>query len=107
MSPPSSERMHKLQQMLEKQPSDTFLLYGLAMEYKKVSDLPRAVEYFDRVIQLDPGYCYAYHQRGLAHEMSGDLEAAKRSYREGIAAAQQKGDAHAKEEIEAALMMIE
>lgn len=99
--------MQKLQAMLDKSPQDTFLLYGLGMEHKKMGDSARAVEYFDRVIQIDPGYCYAYHQRGLVHESTGDLEAARRSYREGIAAAGRKGDAHAGEEIAAALSMIE
>ena len=104
--PVASQRMSKLQAMLQKQPEDTFLLYGLAMEYKKAGDPARAVEHFDRVIALDPGYCYAYHQRGLAHEMGGDFEAAKQSYREGVAAAAKKGDAHAQGEIQAALDLL-
>ena len=58
------------------------------------------------VIQLDPGYCYAYHQKGLAHENTGDTDAARQAYREGISAATRKGDLHAKGEIEAALEML-
>jgi len=102
-----TERMQKLLAMLDKAPQDTFLLYGLAMEHKKAGQPQDAVNYFNRVIEIDPGYCYAYHQRGLVHESTGDLEAARRSYREGIAAAGRKGDAHAGEEIAAALSMIE
>jgi tetratricopeptide (TPR) repeat protein len=99
-------RLQQLERMLEKSPSDTFLLYGVAMEHKKAGDLPRAIEYFDRVIRKDDGYCYAYHQRGLAFEMAGDVEAAKRSYKEGVEAARRKGDAHAEGEIQAALDMV-
>lgn len=102
-----TERMQKLTQMLEKSPNDPFLAYGLAMEHKNAGDNPRAVEWFGRVIQLDPGYCYAYHQRGLAHEAAGDLEAARQSYRQGIEAARGKGDHHAAGEIAASLAMIE
>ena len=102
-----SERMRKLQAMLQKQPDDTFLLYGLALEYKKANDPARAVEFLDRVIRLDPGYCYAYHQKGLIHESTGDVESARRSYREGVEAAARKGDLHAQQEIAAALEMIE
>ena len=105
--PVASDRLRQLQQMLEKSPQDTFLLYGIAMEHKKAGDVGPALEYFDRVIQLDPGYCYAYHQRGLLHESVGGAEAAKRSYREGVEAARRKGDAHAQGEIEAALSMVE
>src|SRR4051794_23587941 len=99
-------RMQQLQQMLEKMPDDAFLLYGIAMEHKKAGDVPRAVEYFERVIRVDPAYCYAYFQRGQVLENSGDFEGAKRSYREGIDAATKSGDAHARGEIEAALELL-
>lgn len=100
-------RLEKLQKMLERTPQDTFLLYGIALEYKKMGDANRAIEYLDKVVAVDPAYCYAYHQRGLVHESLGDMEAAKRAYREGIHAATRAGDAHARGEIEAALQMIE
>jgi tetratricopeptide (TPR) repeat protein len=99
-------RLAKLLEMLEKQPADAFLLYGAAMEYKKAGDYPKAIEYLERVLRVDPGYCYAYFQRGQVYEASGDVEAAKRAYGEGIEAAVKKGDAHARDEIEAALAMI-
>ena len=66
-----------------------------------------AIAFLDQVIALDPGYCYAYHQKGLAYESSGNMEAAKAAYVAGIESAKKKGDAHAQGEIEAALSMIE
>lgn len=102
-----SERLEKLQQMLANEPNDTFLLYGIAMEHRKLNDFAAALEYLARVTQLDPGYCYAYHQKGLIHESQGDSDAARIAYREGIQAAIKKGDDHARGEIEAALSMIE
>lgn len=103
----TTERLQKLLTMLEREPNDTFLLYGVAMEHKKLNELGKALEHLNQVIQRDPGYCYAYHQCGLVHEAQGDLEAARQAYRDGIVAATNKGDAHAKEEISAALEMIE
>lgn len=102
-----SPRMQQLQRMLEREPDDTFLLYGLALEYKKLNDASRAIEHLNRVIELDPGYCYAYHQRGLIQESLGETESAKQSYRQGIEAATKKGDDHARGEIEGALSMLE
>ncbi len=102
-----SPRMAQLRQMLEKEPNDTFLLYGLALEYKKANDAAHALEYLDRVIALDAGYCYAYHQKGLIHESADNLDAAKSAYGSGIVAAKAKGDEHARQEIEAALSIIE
>ena len=106
-NPTPSDRMLKLQAMLARTPEDTFLLYALAMEYKKAEDFPAAVRYFGEVIRRDPGYCVAYHQAALAHEAAGDIGAAKRTFLEGIAAATRKGDQHAKDEMEAALAMLE
>jgi Tfp pilus assembly protein PilF len=100
-------RLEKLKAMLEKSPEDTFLLYALALEYRKSGDTKSTIEYLDRVIQHDWGYCYAYHQKGLALESLGDLEGARTAYRAGIEAAGRKGDHHAGEEIAAALVMIE
>ncbi len=101
-----SDRMQQLQRMLEKSPDDAFLLYGIGMEHKKAGDAARAIEFFDRVIRVDPGYCYAYYQRGQTFEMAGDEDAARQAYREGVAAAVAKGDAHARGEIEAALELL-
>jgi tetratricopeptide (TPR) repeat protein len=98
-----SGRMQQLEKMLEREPNDPFLLYGLALEHKKGSNVPRAIELLQQVIQVDPGYCYAYYQLGQIHAANGDVPAAKRIYEQGIAAAGKKGDAHAAGEIGAAL----
>ena len=102
-----SERLEKLRNMLQRQPSDPFLLYGVAMEFKKIGDATQAIDYLKRTLSADPNYCYAYHQLGQVHESQGDLESAKGAYRQGIEAANRSGDAHAKEEISGALSMIE
>ena len=102
-----SDKLQKLQQMLQKQPNDTFLLYGIAMEHKKVQDWKTAIEFFDRAIQSDANYCYAYFQKGQVNELAGDIEAAKRAYQDGITAARRAGDSHALSEIEGALSLIE
>ena len=36
----------------------------------------QAIEFLDKVIGVDSGYCYAYHQRGLVYESLGEMEAA-------------------------------
>ena len=107
MDAPTSEKLRKLQEMLTKEPRDAFLLYGIGMEFKKLEAFDRAIEHFGRVTDVDPNYCYAYFQRGQTHELLGQSDQAKRAYREGIQAAERVGDAHAKEELTAALEMVE
>jgi len=88
--------------MLEKSPDDPFLLYALGMEMKK-TDVAAALELFHRVIQVDPGQCYAYYQLGQTHEAAHNSSAAQAAYRDGLAAAGRVGDEHARQEITAAL----
>jgi tetratricopeptide (TPR) repeat protein len=104
---PTSERLEKLHKMLERDPNDAFLLYGVALEHKKLGDAAKAIEFLDRVIAADPGYCYAYFQKGQVLESRGDSAGARETYESGIAAAKEKGDAHAQGEIEGALSMLE
>jgi tetratricopeptide (TPR) repeat protein len=102
----TSDKLQQLFKLLQREPNDTFLLYGLGMEYRKLGAPEKAIEFFDRVIATDPGYCYAYYQRGQVYERAGQIEQARRSYRDGIAAAGRAGDAHAQGELEAALEAI-
>ena len=106
LSTSATPRMRQLLQMLRQQPDDPFLLYGLAMEHKKAGDAEQAREYFGQVLKRDPNYCYAYYQSAQVHESLGDVEGAKRMLREGLAAADRSGDAHARQEIEAALELL-
>src|SRR6185437_8664999 len=97
----TTPRMKQLQQMLEKQPRDAFLLYGMAQDLKK------ALEYLHLVIEVDPGYGYAFYQMGQIHEQRGEVDSAKQSYRDGIEAAGRSGDSHAQSELQTALTMLE
>ena len=103
----SSERMKSLQAMLQKEPNDLFLLYAIALEHKKAAEFADALRYLGEVLKRDALYCVAYQQAAQVHELVGDMLAAKRAYGDGIAAAQRKGDLHAKEEMESALAMLE
>lgn len=102
----TTDRMTKLQHMLQKEPHDPFLLYGMALEYKKIGHYHQSLQYLGRVLQHDPGYCVAYLQSGQVHELAGNLDAAREAYRTGVAAAKKKGDMHAAEEMQSALDAI-
>jgi tetratricopeptide (TPR) repeat protein len=106
MPPPSSDKLEKLLSMLDREPLDPFLLYAVGMEHKKLGDTSRAIDFFDRTIAVDSSYCYAYFQRGQTQELAGDAAAAAASYREGVEAARRAGDAHAQQELQAALDLI-
>jgi tetratricopeptide (TPR) repeat protein len=103
----TTDKLTKLHEMLAKQPNDPFLLYGVALEHKKLNEPAQAIEFLDRVIASDANYCYAYYQRGQILEAMGDAVGAAQSYNDGIAAAKRAGDAHAQSELEGALEMLQ
>jgi len=102
-----STRLEQLQKMLEREPNDTFLLYGLAMEHKKAGDKEKALQLLEKVVELDPGHGYAFFQAGQILEGSGDFAGARKAYEGGIVAAKTSGDDHARSELEGALSMLE
>ena len=101
-----SDRLTQLQKMLEREPADPFLLYGVAMEHKKAGDAADAIEFFEKTIAADSGYCYAFYQLGQTYEQLDETELAKKAYGDGITAARVKGDDHALSELETALAML-
>ncbi|MGF1634234.1 MAG: hypothetical protein ACFCVE_10335 [Phycisphaerae bacterium] len=98
--------MLQLQKMLENEPNDPFLLYGIAMEHKKAGAFAEALAWLGRTVETDAAYAYAHFQTGLVHEELGDTTAAAEAYRRGISAAESAGDAHARDECQAALDML-
>ena len=99
----TSDRLSKLQAMLQRQPDDPFLLYGIAMEHKKLGQTDLALEYLHRTLVADPNYAYAHYQAGQVRQMAGEADGAKRAYQAGIEAATRAGDQHARGELETAL----
>jgi len=88
-------RIAKLRSLLEDQPTDVFLNFGLAMELLKDDQKEEAIALFDRTLELDPGYLAAYMQKASALIALGRREQAKATLAEGIAVAGTAGDSHA------------
>ena len=99
-------RMEQLHKLLERTPSDPFLLYGIALEHKKADEGRAAIEWLDKTLAIDAKYCYAYYQKGQILESLGETEAARQTYQAGVKAAREAGDGHAQGEIQGALDLL-
>jgi Tfp pilus assembly protein PilF len=86
---------------------DGFLRYCLAMEYKSEGDSAQAVTCFRELLRQTPDYVPGYMQLGQLLNQLGDEDEAKKVYREGIAVARKKGDAHAEGEMSGFLAMLD
>ena len=67
-------RLEKLVGLLESQPDDVFLNFGLAMEYVNLGQTEDALARFDRVLQLDPEYSEALQNLALVYKKTGQLD---------------------------------
>jgi Flp pilus assembly protein TadD len=92
--------------MVSQNPGDSFLRYGLAMEYKNGGDLEGAVREFRALMEANPDYSPAYFHGGQTLERLGRLDEARAWYETGVEVTRRKGDQHALAEMQGALDLL-
>lgn len=102
----AANRINLLKEMLDRNPSDTFARYGLAMEYANSGNLEEAVRHYRVVLEKNPDYAAAYYHGGQALEKLGQMEEARALYEKGIEVTTRSGDAKTRNELQAALDML-
>ncbi len=100
-------RLNSLLELHKKDPSDSFVTYGIALEYISANDYQKAEEYLSLLLKNDPKYVPAYMQYAMLKEKIDDIEEAKRIYREGIIIARELKDMKAAREMEEFLNDLE
>ena len=100
MSAPS--RLPQLLAFYEADPTDPFILYALATEYRAAEPL-RAWEFYEKLLIEHPDYVGTYYHAGKLLEGFGKKEEAERVYRKGLIVSRKDGQLHAASEIQQAL----
>ncbi len=98
-----TDRISKLKSMVEKDPRDSFCLYGLGMEYAKLEQHREAEDWFERAIDADPDHLYAYFHKARSLQARGDRSEAAQTLKKGLARAKAIGDTKAAGELSAFL----
>lgn len=97
---------HRLTQLLKhlgSSPNDTFTLYSIAYEYHKSGDFELALDYYLKLLSVDPNYIGCYYHLGKVYEELEESIKAKSTYEKGISIAKQHNDTHAANELNRAL----
>jgi len=89
-----------LERLLAAGKDGALLRFGLGNEYFKLGDADSAAIHFRRAVELDPAYSAAWKMLGKALAGAARHDEALAAWREGIAAAQRKGDKQAMREME-------
>jgi tetratricopeptide (TPR) repeat protein len=101
------DRLATFRAFIAKSPTDPFPRYGLAMELRSRGDLESAAAAFAELMDGFADYVPTYLMAGGVLAQLGRRDQAIECYRRGIGVAASKSDAHAKKELEAALMELE
>jgi tetratricopeptide (TPR) repeat protein len=105
---PSAQKTRRemLEQFVADKPADAFARYGLALECVKLGDDSAAATHFHKLIDIHPEYVAGYFQFGQFLGRLGRIEEARKMLSDGIVVAQKTGDAHARDEMQAALTLL-
>lgn len=102
-----TNRLEALLKFFEKDPKDSFTIYGIALEYVSLKEFSKAEEYFQKLLAFDPGYVAGYMQYAMLKEKLNDINSAKDLYSRGIKIAKETGDKKSAAEMEEFLNELE
>jgi predicted Zn-dependent protease len=84
-------RIEVFKQMLESDPSNTMVLFGLANEYLKAEDYAQAIPALENYLNQADDEGAAYGMLAKAYEKVGKREKAKAAYERGIEVSNKHG----------------
>jgi Tfp pilus assembly protein PilF len=102
----SEQRIQKLQEMLAKDPNDSFTRYALALEYVG-SNPSEAIDILNELVKIDQKYIPAFHQLGILYGKVNKTQEAKKAYRIGIDLAASARDTKEEKEMREELEELE
>lgn len=99
-------RREMLEELVAKKPQDAFSRYGLAMECMNAGDAAAADGHFRALLESNADYIPGYLMYGQLLARESRRDEARKVLTSGMAAAEQKGNQHARSEMEALLSQL-
>jgi tetratricopeptide (TPR) repeat protein len=106
MTQTTKTRRESLEGFVKASPNDAFARYGLALECAKLGDDAAAQEHFKQLIAANPSYVAGYFHFGQLLSRLGKNDEARQILTIGVSVADQSGDTHARDEMQAALVAL-
>ncbi len=96
----------QIQKLLDLEPDDPFMLYAMATFHAQNNNHKEAVEFFEKTIEADSDYCYAYFHMARSLQALKRIEEAKIVLDHGLEAALHTNDAKGISEIKSYRTML-
>ncbi len=93
------DRLTKIRELLLAAPTDDFLLFALAQEQRNRGDARAAIEAFEHLREVNPGYVGLYYHLAELLAAHDEPARARSIYETGIEVAQRAKDRHALAEL--------
>jgi tetratricopeptide (TPR) repeat protein len=103
----SADRLSQLEELLKEDPTDSFLQYGIALEYAKKGNVEEAIGRIEKLLSEKPDYLGAYYQLGQYYEVVNKNNEAISIYEKGMALAKKLGNMKTMNELREALQQLE
>jgi len=103
----NEDRLVALLDFLEKDPSDEFTRFALALEYRKLGRRDEAIGHLEVLVTKSPDYMGTYYHLGSMYREGGDPDRAIAVLRQGVKVADTQRDHHAKAELLSLLAELE
>ncbi len=99
----TTSRIDIFKQMLQSDPVNSSILFGLAKEYEKTGQTPEMIDTLERYLANADDEGNAFGMLARAYEKAGQRDQAKETYQRGIDAATKHGHPSMAEEYRASL----
>jgi predicted Zn-dependent protease len=93
------DKIAMLNEILQLNPTDAFARYGLAMAYAAEGKTDEALREFATTTEDNPDYVPAYQMAAQTLVKAGKFDEARTKLKEGLAACERTGNAHAASEM--------
>ena len=100
------DRLAFMEEMLDTNPNDPFLLYAIAMEHQNNKDMKKTAIIYAKLLKEHPTYLATYYQMGQILEGKGKFEKAVALYRKGKELALKVNDQKTIGELSEALLIL-
>lgn len=87
----SQSRIEVFKQMLEAEPDNTMVMFGLAKEYEKTGETKEVIALLENYLAKTDDEGNAYGMLAKAYQVLGEQEKAKETYKKGVEAATRHG----------------